>query len=727
MPLWCSQQNYTSSAARFGLNVMNEPKLPPSLAANPLLSRWIAFLPDKTARIASGKVEIGQGIVTALRQIAAEELDLDLQKVTLASGDTEIGPDENYTTSSLSIMASGAAIRAIASEARSLLMERAALRLNCSPEDLKVSNGAFLQNGEATDIDYWDVASEIDWQRNATASKAPKASNTYKIVGKNIPRDDLPKKVNGGGFIHDRSETGMLHARMLRQPSPSAQLLFLDQEAIKRAAAGEIQIIQKRNFIAFVAEEEWLVEKAARAASNHVTWTGTSNIPRGAADARKLPGKAAVEHFYGDPEPISPTIGKSLRVSVTRPYVAHASIGPSVALARWKDSKLDIWSHGQGMHPLRRNLALALNIDEASIHARHSDGPGCYGHNGADDAALDAAIIALEIPNTWIRMQWQREEEFAFEPVGPAMQVDIEAVLDANGNPIDWKTDIWSPVHVQRPGAAGVVMLGAQSLGAVAPGGDPADPPPERGYGGPRNAFPAYKVGQTHIHHHLIREPAVRTSALRGLGALPNVCAIERMMDLAALEAGKDPVEYRLSLLNDDRARSVLQRTSELCDWSKRGTSGTGKGLGIAYSRYKNIAAMAGVAVAVTVEEEIRLEQIWAVADAGLAINPDGILNQLEGGCVQGASWALKEEVKIEGAGIISTDWDSYPILRFSEIPEINVELISRPDDVSLGVGECTVGPTAAAIMNAVAHALGEPILDMPLTRERVMASILKN
>jgi nicotinate dehydrogenase subunit B len=197
-------------------------------------------------------------------------------------------------------------------------------------------------------------------------------------------------------------------------------------------------------------------------------------------------------------------------------------------------------------------------------------------------------------------------------------------------------------------------------------------------------------------------------------------------MDLAALEAGKDPVEYRLSLLNDDRARSVLQRTSELCDWSKRGKSGTGKGLGIAYSRYKNIAAMAGVAVAVTVEEEIRLEQIWAVADAGLAINPDGILNQLEGGCVQGASWALKEEVKIEGAGIVSTDWDSYPILRFSDVPEINLELISRPNDIALGVGECTVGPTAAAILNAVAHALGEPIIDMPLTRERVMETILK-
>jgi nicotinate dehydrogenase subunit B len=705
---------------------MSLPKLPASLAANPSLNRWIAFLPNKTVRVASGKVEIGQGIVTALQQIAAEELDIDLSKLSLASGDTEIGPDENYTTSSLSIMASGAAIRAVTSEARALLTEQAALRLNCAPEDLEISNGEFLKNQEVTGVDYWDVADEIDWERKATASFPHKTTSSYKIVGKNTPRDDLCKKVMGSGFIHDISEKNLLHARMLRQPSPEAQLSYLDEEAIKRAAGGDIQILRKGNFIALIADEEWLAEKAARAAYQHAVWSGVSNIPKGAADARNLPGQDAVENFYGDQVTADSTPGKKLKVTVTRPYVAHASLGPSVALARWENKKLDIWSHGQGMHPLRRNLALSLNIDENSIRARHADGPGCYGHNGADDAALDAAIVALEIPNTWIRMQWKRDEEFAFEPVGPAMQVDIETILDANGNPTDWTTNIWSPVHVQRPGAPGVVMLGAKSLGAVVPEGDPADPPPERGYGGPRNAFPAYRVGQTHIHHHLTREPAVRTSALRGLGALPNVCAIERMMDLAALEAGKDPVEYRLSLLNDDRARSVLQRTSELCDWSKRGKSGTGKGLGIAYSRYKNIAAMAGVAVAITVEEEIRLEQIWAVADAGLAINPDGILNQLEGGCVQGASWALKEEVKIEGAGIVSTDWDSYPILRFSEVPEINLELISRPNDIALGVGECTVGPTAAAILNAVAHALGEPIVDMPLTRERVMETILK-
>lgn len=346
---------------------MSPPKLPASLAANPSLNRWITFLPNKTVRVASGKVEIGQGIVTALRQIAAEELDIDLSKLSLASGDTEIGPDENYTTSSLSIMASGAAIRAVTSEARALLTERAALRLNCAPEDLEISNGEFLKNQEVTGVDYWDVADEIDWARNATASFPHKTTSSYKIVGKNTPRDDLGKKVMGSGFIHDISEKNLLHARMLRQPSPEAQLSYLDEEAIKRAAGGDIQILRKGNFIALIADEEWLAEKAARAAYQHVVWSGVSNIPKGAADARKLPGQDAVENFYGDPVTAASTPGKKLKVTVTRPYVAHASLGPSVALARWENGKLEIWSHGQGMHPLRRNLALALNIDENSF------------------------------------------------------------------------------------------------------------------------------------------------------------------------------------------------------------------------------------------------------------------------------------------------------------------------------------------------------------------------
>jgi len=701
------------------------PPLPPSINDNPSRSRWIAFLPDGKVRVASGKVEIGQGVVTALRQIAAEELNLPLERVVVASGDTDIGPDENYTTSSLSISVSGASIRRVAAEARALLTERAALRLNCATDDLDVEAGGFVKDGAATDLDYWDLADEVDWSADVVGAASVKAPSSYRIVGQNVPRDDLPAKMAGSGFLHDMAPEGLLHARALRQPSPGADLAGLDEAAIRRAAPGAFEIVREGDFVAFVGPDEWTVENAAAVAPAHAEWRNVRDLKPADADPHGLPDLPAIEHVYEDPEGREPQAGDTVEIVVTRPYVAHASLGPSVALVKFEDGKLEVRSHGQGMHPLRRNLAGALGLDEADIHAVHVDGPGCYGHNGADDAALDAAIVAMAKPGHWIRAQWRREEEFAYEPVGPAMRVRIRATVDGDGQPVDWATDIWSPVHVQRPGAPGVVMLAAQALRPLPPWGPPVDPPPARGFGGPRNAFPLYDVGGTRIRHHLTERAPIRTSALRGLGALPNVFAIESLMDELAARAGVDPVAYRLNLLRDERARAVIERAAALSSWPQRGAGGEGQGLGIAFARYKNVAAYAAVAVAVTVDESVRLDRMWAVADAGLAVNPDGVRNQLEGGCVQGASWALKEEVKVDGAGIVSTDWDSYPILRFSEVPEIEAEILDRPEQPTLGVGECTVGPTAAAIGNAVAHALGRRIQDMPLTRERVMATLL--
>ena len=251
------------------------------------------------------------------------------------------------------------------------------------------------------------------------------------------------------------------------------------------------------------------------------------------------------------------------------------------------------------------------------------------------------------------------------------------------------------------------------------------DPPLESGGGGTRNAVPLYRIPAHRIEHHLVTEGPVRTSALRGLGAPTNVFAMEGMMDELAARAGKDPLQYRLALLDDPRARAVLERTAEMAGWADRGAGGEGKGYGIAFARYKNMAAYTAVAVAVTVAEEVRLDHVWSATDAGLVINPNGARNQLEGGIVQAASFALKEQVEIAGDGIASRDWDAYPILRFSEVPPVDVDIIGSPDDPSLGMGECTVGPTCAAIGNAVAHALGRRIYDMPLNRERIMAALL--
>jgi CO/xanthine dehydrogenase Mo-binding subunit len=269
-------------------------------------------------------------------------------------------------------------------------------------------------------------------------------------------------------------------------------------------------------------------------------------------------------------------------------------------------------------------------------------------------------------------------------------------------------------------------LLASEALADPPPEVKPTDPPEERGGGGTRNAVPLYDVPSHRILHHLVMRPPVRTSALRGLGALPNVFAIEALIDELAARVGEDPVAYRLSILSEPRARRLVEEVARRANGSARGPAGTGKGLGLAFARYKNRAAYAAVVAAVTVQESVRVDRVWALADAGLVVNPDGARNQLEGGIVQAVSWTLKEQVKFDERGIASCDWQSYPILRFSELPEIEATLVDGAGHPSLGVGECTVGPTAAAIGNAVAHALGVRIHDMPLTRERIMAALLK-
>lgn len=705
---------------------MSDRPLPPSLATNPRFDRWIRFLPDSTVRIATGKVEIGQGIVTAIGQIAAEELDLPLERVTVLSGDSDEGPDEQYTSSSLSIMVGGASVRLVTAEARSLLASRAALRLNCSPDDLEVEDGAFLRNGEATGLDYWTVAGEVDWSQPVQGTARPKATGTHRIVGRSVPRLDLPAKLTGSAFIHDVEPAGLLHARMLRQPGPKARLVALDENAIRRAAGGPVEIVRQNSFVAFVSADEAVAEAAARAAPDHARWEGAPDIAPKQQEAAWLEGRPSDDRIIGAPVADLALQGETIEATFSRPYVAHASLAPSCAIAEYRDGHLTVLSHGQGMHPLQRNVAAVLGIPVEAVTAKHMHGAGCYGHNGADDCALDAAVVAMHMPGRAIRLQWRREEEFQYEPVSPAMLVRLKVQVGADGKPQDWTTEIWSGTHVQRPGSGSGYMLAATALSDSLPPVVPSDPPEERGGGGTRNAVPLYVVPRHRILHHLTMEPPVRTSALRGLGALPNVFALEAMMDDLAARAGQDALAYRLSLLEDERARRLLERVAERSGWSSRGAGGDGKGLGLAFARYKNMAAYAAVAVRLSVDEEVRLEHVWAAADAGLVVNPDGVRNQLEGGIVQGASWTLKEQVRMEGPGITSVDWESYPILRFSEIPEIDAEVIDAPDQPSLGVGECTVGPTAAAVGNAVAHALGVRIRDLPLSRERIMGALIR-
>jgi nicotinate dehydrogenase subunit B len=698
--------------------------LPASIQNNRRMDKWLRFNPDRTVRLAVGKVELGQGNVTALAQIAADELDVALDRISVLSGDTEDAPDEGQTTSSQSIEVSGRSVRLVSAELRARVIDRLARRLNCSPSELSVEDGEFRRGNAPTGHDYWNFANAEDFASDIEGNAQTKPTSAYRVVGRPVPRRDLPAKVTGAGFIHDMVRPDMLHARILRQPGRGARLASLNEAAIRRAAGNDVRILRVGSFVAFVSQDEYTVQRAAVAAPDHAKWENAREFTPDMQEAAWLVGQPSNDRMlYAEAAPAS--TANVVQARYSRGYVAHAAMGPSCALAEFRKGHLSVWSHTQGVYPLRTSLAIVLGMRQDDITVRHAHGAGCYGHNGADDVAVDAAVIAREIPDHCIRVQWRREEEFGYEPYGTAMSVSVRAALDDAGKPVDWTCEIWAATHTQRPSSGGN-MLTHEALPTPPPEPRYSDPPEAGGGGGTRNALPLYDFPTKRIIHHLVLTPPLRTSALRGLGALPNVFALECFMDELAERGGVDPLEYRLSMLSDARARHVLQNVADRCGWASRGSAGTGRGLGLGWARYKNKAAYAAVALEVEVEQEVRVKRAWCCADAGLVINPDGAKNQLDGGIVQAISMTLKEQVKLDETGITSLDWDSYPILKFSEIPEISTELVHAPDLPTLGMGECTFGPTAAAIGNAVAHALGTRIRDMPLTRERISAALLR-
>jgi nicotinate dehydrogenase subunit B len=687
--------------------------LPKSLADNPRLDRWLRFAGGQV-HLAIGKIEIGQGITTALAQIAAEELDVALSRLAITAGDTERAPDEGSTSSSLSIEVGGASLRLVCAEARALFLAEAARLLNAAPAELSVEDGTIHHAGAATAHSYWTLAPRVSLARDATGVAAPKPRQAHRIVGTSTQRLDLPGKLAGGGFIHDLALPGMVHARVLRQPRPGARFDGVDEAALARHGA---RLLRHGDVVAVVAPSETALRRAAAAAAPR--WSGCDTPSPDSAEAAWLATQPADIRHRGS-EAAAPA-GRRHAATYSRPYVSHASLGPSCALATERDGVLEIISHAQGVYPLRANIAHSLGRDLDSIVVRHAHGPGCYGHNGADDAALDAAIVATLLPGTPVRVLWSREDEFAFAPVGTAGQVRLEAVLDEAGFPADLTTTIHSGVHVNRgPGR----LLAARTLPgapALPPPAESSDPYPGAGT---RNAVPYYRVPHSRYVHHLVADTPIRTSALRGLGAVVNVFALECFLDELAALSGHDPVAYRLAMLDDPRARWLVQRAAEMADWPARGPAGTGTGLGLAFARYKNRSGYACVVAQVEADTEIRLRHIWCTADAGLAINPDGVKAQLEGGIIQAASMALKEQVRVDARGSATRSWADYPILRFSEVPPIDIELADQPDEAPLGMGECTMGPTAAAIANAASHALGTRLRHMPLTRERIVAAL---
>jgi CO/xanthine dehydrogenase Mo-binding subunit len=706
---------------------MNAPSLPGPLNDNPRLDLWVAFPEPGRVVVNTGRVELGQGVLTAMAQIAADELDVAIACVTVRSGVTDGMPNEGYTAGSQSIQFGGLAMGQACADVRALFIARAAKILACASDELAVRDGVFFRNGVSTGQDYWTIAPAIDLSVDASGLAKRKASADLRFVGHSSARSDLPGKIFGDDvFIHDIKLAGMKHARVVRQPNKGASIGTINEASIRRAAKGAIEFVRSGDFLAIVGDNETAVELAGAAAVNHVTWANVETPTPLQQEANWLLQRPVIDRLLGPPEPSDAQGKQRFEATYTRGYLAHASISPSCGLAQFKDGHLAVWTHCQGVFPLRAALARTLKLDASSITVHHVQGSGCYGHNGADDAAADAAAIAMLMPGTPIRIRWRREEEFIYEPKSPAMLVKVRALIDSAGKPSDWTAEIWSGNHNGRPGG-GNALLAGYALPDQEPLPQANEVPEAAGGGATRNADPLYDIPNKRIIHHMVTETPVRVSALRGLGAMPNVFALECAIDELAERAGIDPVAYRLAITTDMRARAVIEKVTTMANWQANAPGGNGAGRGIAFARYKNRAAYSAVIVDLEVDEEIRLRHVWCATDGGLIVNPDGAINQLEGGVIQSASWVLKEQVRLDG-GTASFDWDTYPVLKFSEVPPIDIALINpTSSDMPLGVGEATAGPTAAAIGNAVSHALGIRLRDLPLTRERIMAALLKD
>jgi|tagenome__1003787_1003787.scaffolds.fasta_scaffold20983716_3 nicotinate dehydrogenase subunit B len=695
----------------------------PSLATNPRPDRWLTITPDGAVIVRSGKVELGQGVLTALSQIAAEELDVDPSRIRMVPAATDISPDESYTAGSLSVQHSGGALRAVCASVRALFLAEAAVRLGVPGDELRVTDGDICApDGRRTS--YWELAGVVPLNRDLAPGTDAKQPGDYRVVGSSMPRVDVPDKVAGRRrFIHDLRPDGMLFGRVLRPPSRGAVLVSVDDSATRRVP-GVVAVVRNGSFLGVVAEREENALRAFAALRAGTVWKEEDSLPdeHHLADfLLSAPNEETVLHDAGTGGPAV----RSVRARFFRPYLAHASIAPSCGLALWDGDRLAVWSHSQGIYKLHAAICRSQELAPDRVVVQHVEGAGCYGHNAADDAAYDAVLLARAVPGRTVQVVWTREDELGWAPLGPAMVVDVEVDLDEDGRVQGWRHDVWSNGHASRPGPASAPLLAATHVEAAETPQPAGDPPLQNGGGSGRNAVPLYDLPGQVVRTHRLQTMPLRTSALRALGAHLNVFAIESVVDELAVLAGADPVEYRLGLLGDERARAVLQAAAEHAGWGSRPRDvGSGLGLGVGLARYKNRGAYCAVVAEVEAETHVRVRRLTVAVDVGLVVNPDGVVNQIEGGALQALSWTTKEQVRFDARTVTSRTWEEYPILTFSEVPPVDVVLLDRPADPSLGAGEASIGPTAAAIGNALYVATGLRVRSLPLTPENVIAAM---
>lgn len=711
-----------------------------SLRQTPDVDSWIRINEDGTVTVLTGKVELGQDLRTSFAMIAAEELDVSLDRIRMVMEDTARTPNEGFTGSSLSLETSGNAIRNAAAEARHLLLSRVAKKINAPVEYLTVVDGTVSDSVSGYTTTYWELFGGKQFNAKVTGAGQLKEPGAYSIVSQSVKRLDIVEKVTGATrFIQDLELPGMVHGRIVRPPHDGAVLLAVDEAPVARMP-GIVKVVRDGTYLAVIAEREEQAVDAAKALDDAATWDSDIDIAATHETlvdymlAQQDQAFLVVDGVPGDepipPIAVPPDAETTVAATYSRPYLMHASIGPSASVAHLVDGRLTVWSHAQGVYGVRRELARVLEMQAEDIHVMHVDSAGSFGHNGANDASLDAALLARAVPGRPVSVKWTRRDEHKFEPYGAPAVISIEASVNGNGEVIDWNHDVRGYTHVNFSGRESdhSPLLGAWHL-ARAFKRFPSFPIKAFMGGIHRNATPIYRFPRQRIVKRFLGNSPLRVSSLRGLGSYANIFAIESFMDELAETSGVDPVELRLRHLEDDRARQVLEAALAKGGWEQGGPPelGDGRGWGVGVAQYKNLQCYSATFVILAVDRStgrINIERAVMAADVGQVVNPESTRSQLEGTFTQSASWTLKEQVRFDSRGTTSVDWRTYPMARFADGVSIETVLINRPGAPYLGLGESAMGPVPAAIANAIFRAAGVRMRHAPFTRERIKAAI---
>jgi CO/xanthine dehydrogenase Mo-binding subunit len=688
---------------------------------------FLAVNGDGTVTVFCGKVDLGQGLRIAIPQIAAEELGIGVDKIKYVEGDTALTPNQGRTSGSNSIQRGGMQIRQAAATARKALIGLAAQRLNLKPEDLIATGGEVRPKAGGAGIRFASLIAGRQFNLKLDPQAPLKDPASYTIVGKPLPRPDVPLKCNGTAtYIHDFTVPGMQHARVIRPPAIGATLISVDEASVKNLPG--VKVVRIKNFLAVVAKDEWTTVRAARVL--RAQWSEWSGLP--AQDT-------LVATMRADPEITNETLvtkgtasaplppgAKQLSASYFWPMQSHGSIGPSCAVADVRTDEATVWTASQGMHDNRVTFARFLDLPLEKVRLIYLEGSGCYGMNGHEDAAADAAIVSRAIGRP-VRVQWSREDELGFDPKGPPQLIDISGAVGADGRILDWRTEMWLPqttrgllnIPLLGPEAAGIDQVHGLNPGQIAQNGDPA-----------------YAADSIQVIAHWLKSAPLRPAPIRSPGKPANCFAVESFVDELAAAAGFDPVEFRLRGLKDPRAIEVIKRTATLMKWQARPSpepdisAAVARGRGVSFIHYKDSETYVALAMEVAVERasgRITVNRVACAHDCGQIINPDGLRAQVEGGILQTLSRVLLEEVKFDRSHVLSVNWSSYPILRFSDVPDLEIDLVDRPNEPPLGAGEAACATVGAALANAVYDAAGVRLRTVPFTPERVKAALNSN